>query len=295
MERAVTERARASPEERLLRYASRGMGYAANCAVAVALVCAAALAVLPLKYAAATIVASVLVAFQLPGAASERKLARIEKEIVPFLVKMAKLPKGTPSRAVFERVQPQGELASILASARNSYLKSSGRISAEDALEEAFRPYLERSGQVALLLEAVKTGISHNFDACDFLLKVSREIEEVREIEERRRASVELQKYTILSAGAFFVPFMMGAVSSIVGLLARMGGTSAAFGVSFQGDPAALKASLFAYSVLIMPAMSAAIASLAIEKRPQNLAAYLVVLEAAAIASFSAACAVLPA
>jgi hypothetical protein len=274
---------------------SVGLGYRANSAILIAAFFACSSLLVPVSYSVVLACLLISAAAFLPEAAKGRKVSRLEAEIVPFLIRMAKLPKGTPSRAIFERVGAGGPLAELLSEARFAYVKSSGRKTAERIIDETFAPYARQSRYVSVFTEALKVGISHNFEASDFLLKVAREMEESKNLEGKREASLAIQKYTILSAGGFFVPFILGTVGSIVRLFSKLAPSLAGFGISFGGNSEVLGISIFVYSVLIMPALAAVICAGAMEGKPENIPAYLVALGAGALVSFSLAGALLPA
>jgi hypothetical protein len=197
------------------------------------------------------------------------KTIEIEREIVPFLLKMARLPKGTPARAILERADGKTNLGSLLLKARAEYLKGSGRKGLDACIDGAFANF--RSGKIDRFLDTLKIGISNNFDAAALVRRTAADLQEMEALEEKRRAAMALQKYTLLSAGGFFVPFILGATSSIIGIFSGIGG---GLGLDLPKDPGVLTGCLFAYS-LILPAICAVFIPLGIEGKKEAIPKYL--------------------
>lgn len=221
------------------------------------------------------------------GISEEKRTERIERELVPFLLKMSRVPKGTPARAIVARAAgAKGEISSLLSSAEREYLKRSGRVSMQECIRKEFLPYSAKSRLVKIFSETIVIGISNNFDASDLVRKSAMEIQELSELESRRKSSLSVQKYTILSAGGLFVPFILGATAAITDLAGELSRGLASFGLSaeFQKSPL-LSVALLAYSIAL-PAMSGAFVGIGIEGRKRNAIAYLAILVPVSIAVF---------
>jgi hypothetical protein len=217
------------------------------------------------------------------GFGNAARVSRVEKEIVPFLLKMSRLPKGTPARTILERADEKSELGALLSEARRDYLKGSGRKSLESCLDKAFSRV--RSSKISRFLDALKIGIANNFDAAELVRRTASDLQEMETIDAKRSAALSIQKYTLISTGAFFVPFLLGATTSIIAIFSRMGPGLSSFGVSIPKSPAVLGASLLAYS-LILPVVSSCFVSLGIEGKKESLPKYLLLMPAVALAMF---------
>lgn len=218
---------------------------------------------------------------------SERE--EVEREIVPFLLKMARLPKGTPARRILDS-GAGGALGARLEKARSLYSKSSGSRSIAACLDSAFAG-LEGSWRTSFFLDTAKVGIENNFDTAGLVSRAAAELRKREALEEKRAAALAVQKYTLVAAGAFFVPFMLGATAAIIRMLASLGSGLAYFGFAISGTEA-LPALLLTYS-LILPLISAAFISVSLEGRRERLLPYSAAMAAAAAGSFAAASALL--
>ncbi|MFH0962180.1 MAG: hypothetical protein V1820_05870 [archaeon] len=212
--------------------------------------------------------------------------ARIERELVPFLLRLSRIPKGTPARALVGRADG-GEIGKLLNSAEREYLKGSGRKSLQACILKSFGRF--RGRKVRIFAETLVTGISNNFDAAELVRKTASEIQEISAIEEKGRAARSIQKYTILASSGFFVPFILGATSSIIVLVSGISKGLAGFGIRTTGSPELLSGTLLAYS-LILPGISAGFLSFGIESegggRVRRFLRLSALLSASALAAF---------
>jgi len=218
-------------------------------------------------------------ALTLPALLAARIREEIERPLVNALYVASRLPAGTPSRAVLSRISQCNEfglLQEVFAEGYNSYIKSGGRRGMEETLQSiqdrVRSPKLDRMIQTFIL------GTKNNKDASTLLLKTAEDLEDIQELRKDRRASLALQKYTVLSASALFVPFILGTTAGCLKFLEGMGSAVLypASG-SASASAAAVGFALLGYS-MILAVLSSLWVAFGIDDRPSLVAVYLPVV-----------------
>ncbi len=186
--------------------------------------------------------------------------SKIERELVVFLLRLSRIPKGSPARAILSRADGKTEIGRRLRKAETAYEKHSGRKSLADCILSEFSEF-SGNRRISIFARTIVIGIGNNFDAGELVRKTARELEGLKSIEDKRKNSLRIQKYTLLASAGFFVPFILGTTSSIISILSKMSGAGGLFGFGASaGNPEIVGLSLFGYC-LILPIISAKVAS----------------------------------
>lgn len=190
----------------------------------------------------------------------ESEEAKIERELVPFLLRLSRIPKGSPTKAILAKSDGKTEIGKRLKRAETAYEKHSGRKGLEECILSEFSEF-SGNRRISVFARTVVIGIGNNFDAGDIVRKTARELEGLKSIEDKRKNALRMQKYTLLASAGFFVPFILGTTSSIISLLSRISVEGSLFGPGISAaNPWLIKLSLFCYC-MILPAISAKFAS----------------------------------
>jgi len=146
----------------------------------------------------------------------EKKNREIERHIVEALYQASSISSYTNFENVLKSIAESdyGVLSSEFGKVHNEIKKGE---SADNALEKMAKrnssAVLKRA--VSILVSGYRTGM----DLSDALREAAEDIGKTMEIYRENRASMTVEKYTILFAGGFIVPLILGSMISLVGSL----------------------------------------------------------------------------
>lgn len=143
---------------------------------------------------------------------------RINREIEKYIVEALYQASSVSSYASFEDVL-QSISESDYGILSNEFRKVYNEIKKGESADNALEKMAERSSSailkraVNILVSGYRTGI----DLSDALREAAEDIGKTMEIYRENRASMTVEKYTILFAGGFIVPLILGSMISLVG------------------------------------------------------------------------------
>jgi hypothetical protein len=213
-----------------------------------------------------------------PTLLAARIREEIERPLVNALYVASRLPAGTPARAVLHRIaqcKEFGLLQEVFEEGYNSYVKGGGRRGLEETLQSIQERV--RSAKLDRMIQTFILGTKNNKDASSLLLKTAEDLEDIEELKKNRSSSLALQKYTVLSASAVFVPFILGTTAGCLKFLEGMGSAILPSIGSAAASSGAVGSALFGYSI-IQAVLSALWVAFGIDDRPSLVAVYLPVV-----------------
>ncbi len=175
-----------------------------------------------------SIVAPPMIVFFSAGLVCARRVSQIELFLPDALYQMSSFPAGSPI---------EQSLASVSSSdypwLSDEFALTLKQINAGAPVPEAFDGLWRRcnSSLVRRACVLLSQGYSTGFDMSIALREVADDIYEVRSIYRESQASLSIEKYTLILAGAFFVPAILGILLGMVSSLDFSGLVEIGFGM----------------------------------------------------------------
>lgn len=235
---------------------------------------------------------SLLLAFaflaSIPFAVASSIREEVERKLVPALYAASRMPHSASAIDVISRLSEQRELGilgGLFGEAYATLVKSAGR----RGVEEIFAGISSRVGSKKLervfLVLSVGLSSTGNDNGGLLMLKSAEDLEDIQLLSEKKSASLASQKYIILLGSALLVPFILGAVSAMMGFFSSLGPAFSGMGISLASGGAALGRALWGY-VAIQAALASLWVAFSIDERPSRVAIYLPMIMASALAVY---------
>lgn len=207
----------------------------------------------------------------------------VERKLVPALYAASRMPHSASAIDVLSRLSEQKELGilgELFGEAYRTLVKSAGRRS----VDEIFAGISSKVGSKKLERALLVLSVGMNSPGSGgglLMLKSAEDLEDIQILSEKRKASLASQKYIILLGSALLVPFILGAVSAMMGFFLALGPAFSGMGISLASGGPALSRAMMGY-VAIQAALASVWVACSIDEKPSWAALYLPLLTGSA-------------
>ena len=211
----------------------------------------------------------------LPSLLASRIRDDVERSLVNALYVASRLPAGTTTKDLLRRLSEYrefGVLQEIFLEGYHMYVKSGGRKGMAEILQSLQKRV--QSPKFDRMVQTLVLGTQNNQETSRLLLKTAEDLEDIQELGKTRRASLALQKYTVLASSAAFVPFILGTTAACLKFFEGMGPAILPALGSATASSGAIGTALFGYSI-IHAVLSSVWVAFGIDERPSLVAVYL--------------------
>ncbi len=226
-----------------------------------------------------------------PFAVAHSIREEVERKLVPALYAASRMPHSASAIDVISRLSEQRELGilgGLFGEAYTTLVKSAGRRSVEDIFAGISSRVGSKKLERVFLVLSVGLESTGNNDGGLLMLKSAEDLEDIQLLSEKKSASLASQKYIILLGSALLVPFILGAVSAMMGFFSALGPAFSGMGISLASGGVALSRAMWGY-VAIQAALASLWVAFSIDEKPSWVAIYLPIITASALAVYGLA------